>query len=502
MIGAEALFTELDNNIYSLRHTISERARNPQLVGNGPDAEVVFQMMNRMSHNAATPEEHLAGLHSLLYLIPWIDDAGKKHIGNITVTPRLEAMMKSRVTATEVTGQDTDHWFSLPAAVKKAIKTVANPMFQLTDRCTVHCSMCGVADNGPTQKKLGMNGVINMMRNIDAVRYGYYPPQPFNSRIETNTFYWNTDPFDAKWAQPTDDGQHQFIYDYPDLADYYWDNNRPTRYYLYSSTAIPIGQELPILRFLTDEIARDEEKPGRMIMSRISITNGNQKRALALKNVLQTAYKKVPEPRIHFTDNRNATAYLAGNAWQEPSDVTYGDVIGITCRDQVVISPNGLYNTVMAGSSNEVPNGQLNSPLVTHNPDGTTTFSIVHQQVNSDLNYQDVSTFFPDTVYTCMKYLGENLLSKETVTDTKNPQRALLRVAATMAKFICPNIYYDRRSLRYPLTNLDAKTRDFISRQIRPADVHLIDSHLATGADNISMKLLRQSLIDAGMWKS
>lgn len=100
---------------------------------------------------------------------------------------------------------------------------------------------------------------------------------------KTDELFSATDPFDIKWM--TDSGKEK---DYNDIASSYWNLMGEGKGFLYTSTAVPVEEELSILKFSDDFIKRRESGAiSSDNLFRISQTKANSQRVQNLKNILE-----------------------------------------------------------------------------------------------------------------------------------------------------------------------------------------------------------------------
>jgi hypothetical protein len=284
--------------------------------------------------------------------------------------------------------------------------------------------------------------------------------------------------------------------DYQDVARLYWQIMGFQKNFLFTSTAIPVGEEFRILRF-ADGLLRGYEQNGLSLYNalRVSLTNRNYARAGAISAVLsglhtdfapgKERYIKNVAVGFCITDNRDDDPIPFGNKWNlNGTDIEICDMIGLNCKDDVWIGVHAIENTYMGGISNEWPTGRMVFPVAGTDAKGNRQYTVVHHY-NDPYNMKnaDVHHLYPDPPMTKITIHGKQVNKKiETIKD--DPHRLLSRLVAGLEYF---GSKYDKEWQQFTKSEKDEYRKTF-SREIR-----IIRNYLnETNNNNRSMtKVLR-----------
>lgn len=225
---------------------------------------------------------------------------------------------------------------------------------QLTDGCTVGCQWCGVEAKRGISKSVSKESYENFVGEFG---------NNFPKRKKGTFFglYEDSDPFD--WV--SEDGDK----DYSDLAQYFLKNTRSP---LCTSTAVPVGSELSIAKFLVDYALRlystAKRKGNRREMFRFSVTKDNKEKVEKIMQFLMDL-KFVPDDFlkaiITVVDRSEELSYEEFMEFDEEDiapdvypikrvgyfvhkpDRGEDDISGIACQDGLMIAP--LYSRTIRG---------------------------------------------------------------------------------------------------------------------------------------------------------
>ena len=365
-------------------------------------------------------DEVAEGAAALNLLIPQRDESGLRRIGNRILTPQHERAIASRLDCPEVDITAPDGaWGKLPETVKQAIASNNSPcLIELTDSCTVRCSFCDFANKQPTiGSKVSFESALQVVNYFDQA-------QQSRGCTVWDSFYWGTDPFEAKWKGR--EGEEEK--DYFDLAeDYYWIFGEQRQ--IATSTAVPIGEELRVLRFAIEKIGGN---------LRLSRTKTNKEQLDAIKRI--TEILGIPtvfngDERGIAVNNITKRESLTGKRWQTAQDVGLFDILFPQCQDGTVISPRSVDRIAMTGCSPEKPNGQDRAP-VGFEEGGRMVYEIVMPYKSPHYDGTDeLHKMFPDVQI--VRLDEANAFRAEDPQPVENdPHRHFLRLAGAFNYFL------------------------------------------------------------------
>ena len=391
--------------------------------------DVLARLDGRLESGAIVLQEYERAVVGLEFLVPRLRVDGKRRIGDKLISPPMEKTIASRLDAEEVDLFTEDaYWGGLPDVVKKTVVEKSSLIMEMTSGCTVKCSFCSLAKKGAIKKKISFDSVLKL---LEFFRDGQDVP---GDTVKSDGLYWGTDPFDAKWLV---DGSE---YDYSDLAEAYWKLMEGEDRFLYSSTAIPLGEELRILKFADKLI--EKKRSGEISefnRLRISCTNVNEQRALAIMGVLSALYGDYSfDTNPILSDNRHENVAMTGGDWDNPNEISNWDVLGVNCRDGVVISPDSVDALIMEAGSNERPVGESRFPILVDENDEESIYFVPHHAQNPPKD--ELAGIYPDTKYTRVRVKRDKKwymrgVSKKEYT-LENIHRTFLRVVG-MFDYFC-----------------------------------------------------------------
>lgn len=211
---------------------------------------------------------------------------------------------------------------------------------QMTDGCTVGCPFCGAEAKKGIEKAFTFESYQQFME-----KFGKNLPWKV-------VLYHNSDPFD--WV--SEDGK----YDYTDLTETFFENARENRF-LYTSTAVPEGSEIAIVKFLFLSYFRDidrvRDKLPTDTMFRFSQTKDNADRVHKIMKVLTSfgISEKVLKAMILIVDKeagvdgkldkgtKRGHILSVGYFINHPQrDEEGDDLFGINCSDSLRIAPQSV----------------------------------------------------------------------------------------------------------------------------------------------------------------
>lgn len=438
------------------------------------------QICNNVRWNI-TADVGATALGSLCALVPVTDERGQRSIAGQTLGPGAERWIASRLDSveTDLTAPD-GAWGCLPEPVKKELTYYgAGLHMELTSHCTVACSFCTFANKGKIATKASFNSVVDVMQY-------FVNNQPLGrGQQRIDTLYWGSDPFDVKWQ----DGQQGR--DYRDIARRHETLSGGQERYLFTSTAVPIGEEFRVIAFMNDAFNTASNAKGDGVshfVNRLSRTEANGVRVDHIRNVLSGTS---PDGQRHLWLNRVNPA-RRGRAWNRADRITDWDMTGPNCIDGAIISVNGVRAVAMQGASIERPLGELTWPIMQEETDGLRKYAMPTHKRRPELDEPIHPTkLFPDVEVATLRVDGQGNLHSRTVdTWQDDPHRALLRVMTAWSR------YYPKKHI------VGANVLRLIFTQDFGGSVACIRRHLASGADNPSMrealrKLTLSGFIDA-----
>lgn len=375
-----------------------------------------------------TAKGYVGAVAALDQLVPRWNPDGTRQIADKRINRKLEALIASRYLAPEISllGQE-GVWSGVPLDVRAEIQKSGNVqiILEMTNKCTVMCDFCGLADKGEIAEKVDFNSVVE-------ITYGYYADGErggiYESCIPLDHYYWGSDPFDTRWFRKSTGVD----LDYGDILERHAEICGKRRV-VYTSTAIPIGEELRVLRaFLWYLQARKDGKIGNVSTFRFSTTDINEHRLRQILTVAESLYGTDQKQfGVVISRNRNENSFLAGNGALKPKEFTPSDVIGVNCMDSLVVTLEGLQCFIMEGTSTEMTRGEARwQARSVMDPDGTVRYEIPKYYHKPDMLNGDPKSFFPDVeIKTVTVHPGKKTLVRHR-TLINDPHRSLLRLAA------------------------------------------------------------------------
>ncbi len=425
--------------------------------------DILQRLCTRREEGRISEPRYLACLDSLDTLIPKRNEKNWRVIGGISISPVMESTIKSRLTSKEmdVAGKGGS-WGSLHPDVKTEIASVANMIIEMTGTCTVKCSFCALSEKGPIERKISFSSlekILKFYRNNQKIP---------SYQHKSDALYWGTDPFDAKWEN--EKGEEL---DYSDVAQMYWRIMKGKQRFLYSSTAMPIGEELRILNFADMFLDKKEKEEINSLNNfRISRTNVNEKRVDAIKCILESLHGTLVPSDIDLSNNRNNNESKAGKKWDEDFDsLSTWDVVGPNCRDGVIVGVDAVTAVVMEASSNERPRGESRFSIVQKSSDGSVEYTIPHHR-ESPNSGDRAETYYLDTDVTKIK-IDKNKSVREVQTITDNPHRAFLRMVYAYSTYKGDE-------------NIENSDRDDFQKRYQ-SEIDLVNIYLNSGSSNKAM---------------
>jgi len=401
----------------------------------------LLRLRNDYYNNILDETHYVLLIGAMQNILPVRNKNGRRQIGDIVLNSGMEQLIASRIEASEVDiTAPNGVWGSIPSDVKKEM-TKRRIYTEMTTECTVMCPFCGFAKKGPIKHKI-------KYENFDLLFGDYREYEP--DLYMVSTLFVNNDPFDAKWIR---NGR---ILDYSDVVNLFLSNKLRKRF-LYTSTAVPIGEEFRVLRFAEELIKTSRNGFSNSIgRLRFSINNKNEARVNVIKSLLNYFYGDISD-NIVFVDNTNSyTHRRAGKKWKtEKNEPRVVDILGVNCFDGIVIRPDGIESSIYTATSEEMPNGMLRLPIIQES--GVYVFP-------NDWNVHDHEeesnmSIIPDIRMTVF----ESGQEKENII-YYNPHRSFLRIVYAYKHLV---------SLKYEIHNIVG-----IIKSKYPEDIKLIKSHL------------------------
>ncbi|MCX7928412.1 MAG: hypothetical protein N2558_01865 [Patescibacteria group bacterium] len=430
------------------------------------------QIKERFRNGLIDERGYNEALAALDTLVPVKDEKGRRRIANIIITSQMEQTIQSRIDSKEVDVTAPEgSWGKLPEEVKRQIARNCSLIIEMTTNCTVRCPFCAFANKGPIQEKMSFESILSVLSY-------FRDNQPIVPDLyEAEALYWGTDPFDAKWIV---EGKEL---DYSDLALEYWRMMRERQSFLYTSTAIPLGEEFRVLRFADVFIRKKRESQiNQFNHFRISRTNANTTRVEAIIKVLEALHGKVAledENLLEITANRDKNVALRGKAWdKEIQRLSTWDIVGPNCRDGVVIGAKSVDGIIMEAASNEIPQGETRFPII-QEAEGVTTYSIPRHQESPDFRTSTPEEIYPDPVIVKVVFTNEGMQIQE-VKVSDNPHRAFLRMVGLFRSCAIKR----GGEIRHITEGDKAEFSRLLQREAR-----LVRSYLDSGAKNKAMEM-------------
>lgn len=472
--------TEIGNLFQAdqLRLRIREETAFHSEVDRGIATSLLDRIEERFNRGRIRPDVFTRALGALDALIPRINQNGRRQIDDISISPALENIIRSRLNSREFDVMASDGaWGSIPDIVKKTILHHNRLTMEITNRCTVACPFCASANKGPIEEKMSFDSVIGLLA---------YFQENQTTPFENNSFalYYGTDVFDAKWK--TKDGE----VDIADLALKFWGMNQFINWGIHVSTAVPVGEELRVLRFA--DLFLTQKLKGRIDLTnsfRISTTDKNESRVNNIKIILEALHiLPAQSSTIEISDNRSEKPLLQGKAWDHPDrEIQETDILNINYVDDIVINPRRVDGVIMYAASNEKPTGDERFPIAIQ--DGSIKrYMIPHHYRRPHMFDITVKNLYPDPTVTCITIQGNTIGVEEKV--LINPHRAFLRIIGFY--------YYFCKKRGIGIGKMTEKSISSF-RSLIASDANIVKEYLTTGADNIAMKTYLDMFIKAGL---
>lgn len=391
---------EVNTKIEFLEATIKGRLeKNPGgilLDRDNRTVEAVIEEMKRLPD-----QDRYDVLEAVGKLVPR-EEEGRIFIGTRELNKGVLNLIFSRRSAKE----EESPFLKLPEVVRNKIVNKSQVWMEIGDHCTVACYFCGVANKGTIKTKLSFD---------DAYQTGL----KILGASKTLHTYFATDPFDARWRKDNLD------LDLSDLVSLWIKDvgeNKNARVGVVS--AVPIGEELRVLRFAT-MYGYDNPK----VAFELSQTSRNTERVDAINLILKKLNKKRPYPR----NRSDEKVYRTGKDFLLAEDIKPQEMLGPTCGDYVVVSPNSVDAIYSVATDMEYPNGIIRLPIATEK-DGKMVYSFPKFHGSPGIPFNtDLLKYVesPDVILMVQKINDEWKVSTEHPLE-KNPHRAFLRLLATV----------------------------------------------------------------------
>ncbi len=455
------------------------------------DREIALEFLSllkeRYQQKKISADTFREALSALELLVPMRNQLGRREIADITITPGLEKIISSRLSAEETQLDARDGpWGRLPKEIRRVILEDQVLLLELTDRCTVQCSFCAYSDKGPISNKAGFESVLRVVKQfVDASLY----------KPATDILYYMTDPFDAKWL--TEDGVEL---DYLDLTKRYWNIIQfcPDRS-LFTSTAVPIGEEFRVLKCAHELITADAKKVHQSDM-RLFETSKNIQRVSAIVIILGALCGDLPTmSRVTVGSNRNdpEVTIKSGSAWKdEYNDLDAMDILGNGTEDGVLIRVHGVDGLIMQAGSEERPKACTEFPI-----------ERVIKRENESIRYFTIPV--PHSAQTRNPYVARypnarlnqyavgpdnKIISEKTLVLDDDPHRAMLRIASHLKD----ERLADENGI---ITHRPSELQKYEFQMGREQDLQLVADHIVQSGNRAMtafMKMLRdKGVLDA-----
>lgn len=469
------LFKKLEHYTADIEQKLRLRIFEEGIFLSPVDREIANDILDALKKRLKAKEidifPYCAAVGALDKLVPIKNQRGYRKIADINITPLMEKTILSRIESEEVdVAAQEGSWGILPGEVRRLIADNCNLLIEMATNCTVRCSFCALANKGAIEKKMSFDSVLAI------VKFFHDNQKIPGDRYVTDGLYWGTDPFDTKWR--TGDGE----LDYSNLAEEYWKTAQGKQRDLYTSTAVPIGEEMRVLRFAG--IFAQKKKEGEIRSSiplRISLTNANKERVGCMRVVLEALHgSSVISPDIiEISENRSDKVAMRGNAWTDENQIiSTWDVTGPNCRDDVVIGVNSVDGVIMQAASNERPIGEIRFPVMQVS-EGAARYTIPCHQHKANLQSARLNDIYPPSSVVEIEVNNSGSLQVAARTLTEDPHRAFLRMVG---------VFHRMAVLR------GGKFKDITPAdkaefcKILASEIELVQSYLDLGSDNWSMK--------------
>lgn len=405
-------------------------------------------------------------------LVPRRNPDGTRQIADRRINQKLEALIASRIYSREISllGQD-GAWGGLPAVVRGAIQRSGNIglFLEATNKCTVMCDFCGLSEKGEITTKVDFWSVIEMIRGYyhDSLQLGIY-----ESQLPVDGLFWDTDPFDARWYNPSR-GEDL---DYGDVLEKHAEICGLKRA-MFTSTAVPVGEELRVLRALLWFLqAKSEGKIHRWTEFRFSLTDTNEYRLKQILTIAEAFHRNLEQLfGVVVTSNKKDHSFLAGARTGKFEKATFADVVGVNCRDGLIFSTKGPECVTMVGTSTERPSGEVRWPARSVLPDERIRYEIPTNYYRDDItNDPNLENYYPNVVVQMVTLEPDHDPVFEWKTIKEDPHRCFLRAAAITYYHLAKSGKYqwDPKSL----SQIQKETfRRRIGRDLEVVRRHLLD---------------------------
>jgi hypothetical protein len=250
---------------------------------------------------------------------------------------------------------------------------------------------------------------------------------------------------------------------------------------LYTSTAVPIGEEFRVINYADKLLQSKKNGEANMYTNlRISLTNANSKRVEAIKAVIGAMHNKpFSDWDVSITDNKNDHEARTGKKWEQDwNDLDDWDIIGPNCRDDVVVGVRSVDCVIMEGSSNERPKGESRFPVLDDSGGEAQIYTIPHHTQKSDNFVRDMFDLYPNTKITEIRL--ENGVSTPIISEREivgNPHRAFLRMVGVASALI----------EKYGADKIPAKMKKEYKKKLSQ-DIQLVQGYIDSGANNKAME--------------
>jgi hypothetical protein len=434
---------------------------------------------------------------ALRALVPVTRPDGRREIAGRAIAPGAERWIASRLESPEVDLSGPDGaWGRLPEPVKRELTYHASGMrMELTGNCTAACGFCSFANKGAITSKASFDSVKDVMQYFadkDAATYaweyggmddmyGYDRMSSggygyLNRTAITDSLYWGTDPFDAKWK--TNSGGER---DFRDVAKAHERIFRNGNRFLFTSTAVPLGEEFRVLDFAKHSV--DAHNYNSRHTLRLSKTDVNAARVDHMTRVLQGASPDTVA-KLAVNDLLGAqSAARRGKVWGKdvaPDAIRAWDIWGPNCVDGAIIGVDGVRGLIMQGASVERPHGETNTPIERGaDGEGNREYEIPVYLQKKDIDGQLPGPgYFRDAQTVNLRIAPDGTeLARTKETHDTDPHRALLRLVGAFSD--CKRAVANGKATE--------ETARAAFTQHLASSVATVRTHVATGADNPSM---------------
>lgn len=388
---------------------------------------IMVTLKRRFREGVINSNQYKTALLSVKELVPKQNSYGNWQIADYNITPLSQLLIRSRLKSPEVDFfRQNSPWNELPQAVQKEIVKQAQLIIEMTTNCTVGCPFCPISNRGKIQKKFSYSSLIQLIKFF----INNQPTQ--QSQIRRDILYWGTDPFDAKWFIQNNE------VDYTDLASAYWEFAKDKNRFLFTSTAVPIGEEFTILKYAADVLTKYKKYTNKNLL-RISLNNSNKKRVDCICIILSALFENpFMDSSILISNNRTNNFAIRGDFWKENiTSLSTWDITGPNCRDGIIIGPLSIDGVIMEAGSVDSPSGERRFPIKSIK-NHTTQYHIPHHQQNPDYYPQPYNIIYPPIKMSVIS-IRQNILKINQVTIVNNPHRALLKIVGFLQNIVAEN---------------------------------------------------------------